>query len=167
MSVEEHKKDAPKNVTIIVVTVSDTRTKETDESGKIIVDLLKNSGHEIIDHIIMENNESVLKTFIEHELVWYRAQVILFNGGTGISSRDITVETVEKLMDKKLDGFGEIFRYLSYKEIGTAALMSRTMACVCGSTIVICLPGSPKAVKLAMEQLVLREIGHMVGEVTK
>ncbi len=167
MSLKEHKEKAPARVKVMVVTVSDTRTKETDETGKIIVHALKEASHEVIDHIIMENTADPIKSFIERELVWYRTQVIIFNGGTGISSKDITVDIVEKMLDKKLDGFGEMFRYLSYKEIGTASILSRTMAGVAGSTLIICLPGSPKAAKLALEKLILPEIGHMIFEITK
>ncbi|HPZ08896.1 MAG TPA: molybdenum cofactor biosynthesis protein B [Candidatus Eremiobacteraeota bacterium] len=167
MSLEEHRKKSPGSVKVIVMTVSDTRTKETDETGKIIKELLEKNSHVIVDYQIIENDREIITNFIENELTWYRSQAIIFNGGTGISSKDMTVEIVEKLLDKKLHGFGEFFRYLSYKEIGPAAMLSRSMAGVAGSTLIICLPGSPKAAKLAMEKLILSEIGHMVMEIMK
>ncbi len=167
MSLEEHREKSRKSVKVLVVTVSDTRTKETDTSGKLIREILEKHSHKIVDSIIIENDANIIQTFVENELTWFRAEAIIFNGGTGISSKDITVNLLEKMLDKKLDGFGEFFRYLSYKEIGTAAMMSRAMAGVAGSTLIICLPGSPKAVTLAMEKLVLPEIGHMVMEIFK
>ena len=167
MSLKEHRKKSPQSVKVIVVTVSDSRTKETDVTGKYIAETLKKESHEIVDHVIMENNSQSIEAFIAREMVWYRAQVLIFNGGTGISSKDITVNAVEKMIDKKLDGFGELFRALSYKEIGSAAILSRAMAGVAGSTLIICLPGSPKASELALEKLILPEIGHMVFEVLK
>jgi len=167
MSVEEHREKSRKTVKVLVVTVSDTRTKETDISGKIIKEILEKHGHKIVDHIIIENDENIINTFMENEITWFRAEVIIFTGGTGISSKDKTVNLIEKMLDKKLDGFGELFRYLSYKDIGTASVLSRAMAGVAGNSLVICLPGSPDGVTLALEQIILPEIGHMVMEIAK
>jgi molybdenum cofactor biosynthesis protein B len=164
---EQHKKTAPKSVRCAVLTMSDSRTEETDDSGKLIKELLRNAGHEIVGYQIVKDDKrdikDALKAFAKRDDV----DAILTNGGTGISMRDSTYEVVEDFLDKTIDGFGELFRALSYQEIGSAAMMSRAIAGVGKGTVVISMPGSPGGVRLAMEKLVLPELGHLVGLVQR
>ncbi|WP_394235546.1 molybdenum cofactor biosynthesis protein B [Niallia oryzisoli] len=168
MSIEEHKKQAQRSVICKVITVSDTRNKETDKSGKLMIDLLEGAGHQIGDYIIVKDEkgpirEAVLKGCLNSEI-----DVILTNGGTGIALRDVTIETVQSLFDKEITGFGELFRMLSYQEdIGSAAILSRAVAGVIGNKAVFSTPGSSGAVKLAMNKLILPELGHVVRELKK
>lgn len=167
MGYKEHKKQALKSVKVAVITVSDTRTKENDESGKYLMKSLEEKGHDIVSYCIIKDEKELIKDEIEKLVNNNEAQVIITNGGTGISRRDVTIDVAENLLDKKLDGFGEIFRYLSYKEIGSPAVMSRAVAGTVKNKILICLPGSLDAVKLAIEKLIVPEIGHMLWEVSK
>jgi molybdenum cofactor biosynthesis protein B len=162
MSHEDHKSHAPASLGFGVVTISDTRTKEDDDSGRMIIDLLKEKGHEVRDYeIVKDDYDSIKRAIVKFAR---NADVVVTNGGTGISRKDVTYEVVSSLLDKKLDGFGELFRSLSHDEIGSAAIMSRTIAGVYGDRIIICIPGSPKAVELAMKRLILPEVGHMIWE---
>jgi molybdopterin adenylyltransferase len=168
MSVQEHKKQAAKVVGCKIITVSDTRDKETDKSGKQMIELLENEGHNIIDYVIVKD-ESVP---IENEIIKgcnnEEIDVILLNGGTGIAKRDVTIETVQNLLEKEIVGFGELFRMLSYQEdIGSSAILSRAIAGVVKNKAVFSTPGSTGAVKLAMHKLILPEIGHVVRELQK
>lgn len=164
MSHQEHKRDAPKRLKCAVITVSDTRSKESDESGRIIIDALEKEGHEVICYKLVKDDYSILREAI---LSCAGAHVIITNGGTGIGKRDVSIDAFNSLVHKTLDGFGEIFRVLSYEKIGSAAIMSRASAGVLGNKILLCLPGSPDAVRLALEKLVIPEIGHMVHELSK
>jgi molybdopterin adenylyltransferase len=168
MSVQEHKKQAAKVVGCKIITVSDTRDKETDKSGKLMIELLEKEGHRIIDYVIVKD-ESVP---IENEIIKgcnnEEINVILLNGGTGIAKRDVTIETVQNLLEKEIVGFGELFRMLSYQEdIGSSAILSRAIAGVVKNKAVFSTPGSTGAVKLAMHKLILPEIGHVVREIQK
>ncbi len=147
-----------------VVTVSDSRTFETDESGGMAEDILRKEGHEVCRRLIARNDEDEIRSIIEGLLNSREVDVILTIGGTGLSTRDVTVETVSKTVEKRIEGFGELFRFLSYSEIGTAAMLTRAFAGVAKGKILICLPGSRNAVELAMRKLILPEIGHMVRE---
>lgn len=168
MSTQEHKKAAPRIVNCKVITVSDTRTKETDKSGKLMIDLLENAGHKIVDYVIVKDEAEPIQDEIVKGCAKEEIDVILTNGGTGIAKRDVTIETVEKLLDKEIVGFGEIFRMLSYQEdIGSAAILSRAIAGVVKNKAVFSTPGSTGAVKLAMNKLILPEIGHVVREIQK
>lgn len=160
----EHRKASPRSLVFAVVTVSDSRTFETDESGAIAEDILKNSGHEVCRRLIIRNDENEIRRIIEGLLNSGEIDVILTIGGTGLSTRDVTVETVSKTVEKRVEGFGELFRFLSYSEIGTAAMLTRAFAGVAKGKILICLPGSRNAVELAIRRLILPEIGHMVRE---
>ncbi|HEY4602273.1 MAG TPA: MogA/MoaB family molybdenum cofactor biosynthesis protein [Cerasibacillus sp.] len=153
---------------VMIVTISDTRTFETDKSGQLIEDYLNESGHRIIKREIVKDDrfsiEGALTKGFEHPDI----DVILTSGGTGIAYRDVTIETVEPLLDKEITGFGEIFRMLSYTEdIGSAAIMSRAIAGVAQHTAIFSMPGSSGAVKLAMEKLILPELTHVVHEIKK
>jgi len=163
----EHKAAAPGSVRCFVVTVSDTRTEATDRSGRAIVDLLTAAGHNAVGRTIVKDEPALVRDTVERQLANPDVQVIITTGGTGISSRDSTYESVSALLQKRLDGFGELFRMLSYQEIGSAAMMSRACAGTIGKVVVISLPGSEKAVRLAMTKLVIPELAHLVQQATK
>jgi len=167
VSYQEHKKKAPQSVNCAVLTISDSRTERDDESGKLIKQKLTENGHRVISYSILKNDKDSIENEI-HELVRQKElQVIITSGGTGASHRDITVETISMILEKKLDGFGELFRFLSYQEIGTSSIMSRAVAGVAGGKVILCLPGSSGAANLAMDKIILPEIGHMVREATR
>jgi molybdenum cofactor biosynthesis protein B len=163
----EHKGAAPRSVRVFVVTVSDTRTADTDTSGRAIADLLVAAGHEVVGHAIVKDDTDEIRGTIERQLANPDVQAIIATGGTGISSRDGTFEVVAGLLHKRLDGFGELFRMLSYEQIGPSAMLSRASAGLVAGRIVVSLPGSEAAVRLAMEKLLLPEIGHLVREATR
>jgi molybdenum cofactor biosynthesis protein B len=170
MSHTTHKADAPHSIRCFVLTISDTRTDETDASGRAIADLLTGRGHLLIGRAIVKDDAALVRDAISNALALARdqgAQVIISTGGTGITSRDTTYEAISALLEKRLDGFGELFRMLSYQDIGAAAMMSRAVAGLVEGRIVIALPGSEAAVRLAMEKLVLPEIGHLVQQASK
>lgn len=165
MSHKHHKKDAPTSVNVAVVTISDTRTKEDDDSGKIIKDILTGDGHRIVDYDVIKDEPDIIKRRVE-SLLSSDADIIITNGGTGISKRDVTFEALSPLIEKELPGFGEIFRYLSYLEIGAPAMLSRAFAGVVRDKLLMCLPGSKNAVKLGVS-MIADELGHFVWEVRK
>lgn len=166
MGVEEHRKHGVKKVKFSVVITTDSRDEKSDVSGKLMKKMIDDAGHEILSinfcHNAEEEIESMLNRLLEGD-----ADIIIFSGGTGISSKDLTVDVISPHFIKRLDGFGEFFRYLSMEKIGSAAMMSRACGGVIGKKIVFCLPGSPDAVELAMKELILKEAGHMVYEVRK
>ena len=165
MAYNEHLQEAPEEVGCAVITVSDTRDESTDKSGQLIKALLGEQGHKIVRYTIVKDSPLMIKGELAILAENAACQAIILNGGTGIAPRDTTYDTLEKLLEKRLDGFGEIFRYLSYQEIGSGAIMSRAVAGTYRNRIVISVPGSSGAVKLAMEKLILPELGHMVGTV--
>ena len=166
MGYQEHKREAPTSVSCAVLTISDTRTEQDDESGRLIRQKLGENGHRVMSYCILKNEADSIKKKI-YELLREELQVIIATGGTGVSHRDITVETIYPILEKRLDGFGELFRFLTYHEIGTGSIMSRAIAGVAGGKVIICLPGSMGAVGLAVEKIILPEIGHMVREATR
>ncbi|MBM4124146.1 MAG: MogA/MoaB family molybdenum cofactor biosynthesis protein, partial [Nitrospira sp.] len=161
---QEHKAHAPRRIGCMVITCSDTRTPDTDTSGKLIMHLLKGQGHEVLAYHLVKDEPAQITAKIEEAVKNEAIQAILVNGGTGISRRDSTFEAVDAMLEKRLDGFGEIFRYLTYQDIGTPAIMSRATAGLYRGRIIFSTPGSEGAVRLAMEKLILPEIGHMVRE---
>ena len=169
MSVSAHRNDAPASVRCVVVTVSDTRTEHNDTSGDAIVALLKSAGHDVgAKQIVRDDPEAVSR--LVRSVVGSNpggADVIITTGGTGITARDSTYEAITALLDKRLDGFGELFRMLSFAEVGAAAMLSRATAGSIGTTAVFALPGSEHAVRLAMTRLILPEIGHVVRELRR
>lgn len=168
MSSQEHKKEAPKTVNCKVITVSDTRNQETDKSGRLMIDLLETEGHKVVDYVIVQDETIPIQSEIKKGCDREDIDVILTNGGTGIAKRDVTIESVQSLLEKEIVGFGEIFRMLSYREdIGSAAILSRAIAGVVKNKAVFSTPGSSGAVKLAMNKLILPEIGHVVRELKK
>jgi molybdenum cofactor biosynthesis protein B len=163
----EHKAAAPASVSCYVITVSDTRTEDTDTGGRAITDLLTAAGHRIAGHAIVKDDPDLLRDCIGRQLANPAVQAVITTGGTGITARDCTYEAVSGMLWKTIDGFGEIFRALSYQEIGAAAMMSRAVAGTIAGRVVVALPGSEAAVRLALEKLLLPELGHLVREATR
>jgi molybdopterin adenylyltransferase len=166
-SVAKHREASPEQVRVAVLTISDTRTPETDTGGNAIVELIREAGHEISRREIVEDDAPRIEVVLQEFLDDASVDAVITTGGTGISARDTTYEVVSRLIDKELDGFGELFRMLSYEEIGAAAILSRAVAGASGSKFVACLPGSRNAVRLAMEKLLVPEIPHVVFELRK
>ena len=165
-SAEEHKAHAPVHVSTFLVTCSDSRDASRDESGRVLRELLEGEGHPVSGYkVIPDEPEAIRATLQEAREAGARA--VLFTGGTGIGRRDSTVETLQPLFEKTLPGFGELFRMLSFQEIGSAAMMSRATAGTWQGMILFALPGSPQAVRLALQRLILPELGHAVRELTR
>lgn len=164
MSVAEHKEKSKKGVGCFVVTVSDTRDEGTDQSGQLIKELLAEKGQRLAGYRIVKDEPTEIGALLQDTLDRKDVDAVIVNGGTGISPRDGTYEVVNRLLEKRLDGFGEIFRFLSYQDIGSAAMMSRAVAGSAKGKVLISLPGSKGAVDLAMRRLVLPELGHMVSQ---
>jgi molybdenum cofactor biosynthesis protein B len=163
----EHKATAPVSVGCFVLTVSDTRTPDNDTGGNVIRELLSGAGHPVIGSAIVRDEPADVARVVREACADPRVQVVVLTGGTGITSRDSTFEAVEALLDKRLPGFGELFRVLSYQEIGAAAMLSRAQMGIHARRIVVSLPGSPNACRLALEKLLLPELGHLVREVSR
>ncbi len=166
-SVHRHRESAPDRVRIAILTISDTRTPATDTGGDSIEELMRSAGHEIVQRSIVRDEASSIRTKLVDLLARSDVDAVVTTGGTGISARDTTHEVVDRMLEKKLDGFGEIFRMLSYEEIGAAAVLSRCVAGAVGTKFVACLPGSRNAVQLAVEKLLVPEISHVVFELRK
>jgi len=167
MGYQEHKDKAPKRVNCAVVTISNTRTEHDDESGHLILQSLEKNGHQVMSYSILKNDANSIREKLNELLAEASLQVIITSGGTGASRSDITVETIDPVLEKKLDGFGELFRSLTYRELGTGSIMSRATAGVARGKVILCLPGSVGAARLAMEQIILPELGHLVREATR
>ncbi|MCB9436060.1 MAG: MogA/MoaB family molybdenum cofactor biosynthesis protein [Anaerolineales bacterium] len=169
MSTQKHRTTATQKVPLVpcaIVTVSDTRTAETDTSGQTIRSLLEKDGHRITDYHIVKDEPDEIGPLLD-QLAEGRARVILINGGTGISTRDRTYDVVSARLEKTLPGFGELFRMLSYQEIGAAAMLSRAIAGVYRGKVLVSMPGSTHAVTLAMTKLILPELQHLAWELTR
>lgn len=164
---QEHRAAAPTSIRCAVLTISDTRTEENDKSGQFIRNALQSAGHEVALYRIVKDDPDQIRAFVEDAASSGGIQAVLANGGTGISSRDGTYETFAALFEKNLDGFGELFRMLSYEEIGAAAMLSRAAAGTCRGMAIFSMPGSTGAVRLAMERLILPELGHVVRELSR
>jgi molybdenum cofactor biosynthesis protein B len=167
VSVEEHKTHAPASVNCVVLTVSDTRTEANDTGGQAIRQLLESSGHTVTGHAIVRDDPGAVIGAVSGWLADARPRVIITTGGTGITSRDGTFEAIDGLLEKRLTGFGELFRMLSYEQIGAAAMMSRAIAGTVRGKAIFVLPGSPDAVRLAMTKLILPELGHVVQQLSR
>ena len=166
-SVERHRESAPEKVRVAVLTISDTRTPETDTGGDTVQESLEGAGHEVVVRTIVRDDAALIRTALVDALARGDVDAVVTSGGTGISARDTTYEVVDRMIEKRLDGFGEVFRMLSYEEIGAAAIMSRAVAGAVGTKFVASLPGSRNAVRLAMEKLLVPEIAHVVFELRK
>lgn len=167
MSHLEHQKAAPESITCVVLTISDTRSATTDISGKLIIDLLTTAKHKILEKKIIRDEPSEITATLKRILSETSTQVVITTGGTGISKRDQTYDVIRKFVEKPIDGFGELFRALSYQEIGSSAMLTRACAGTALGKILISIPGSENAVRLAMEKLILPELGHLVREVSR
>ncbi|WP_142826735.1 MogA/MoaB family molybdenum cofactor biosynthesis protein [Planococcus soli] len=155
-------------VRIAVLTISDTRTKETDTGGQLVQQLALDKGLELVDYAIVSDDVAAIRVILSDWLEKDEIDVIVTTGGTGIAKRDVTLEAVEPFFEKEIDGFGELFRYVSFTEdVGTKALLSRAAAGAANDKAIFVLPGSRGAVKLAMERLILPEIQHIYSELTK
>lgn len=166
-SVKEHKASARASVRLGIVTVSDTRTWETDTSGLLIDQIATQAGHEVAWRKIVRDEPAEIRDVIAQTQSDPSIQAVLITGGTGISPRDQTVETLEKLFTKQIPGYGELFRWLSYQEIGPSCILSRATAGLIGHQVVLLMPGSRTAVKLAMEKIIVPELPHLVREANK
>lgn len=163
---ERHKKEAPKSVKGAAITLSDSKFndfmnfKNNDPSGSIIKEALR-KGNEVVFYSVIPDDSGLLLSMIDYIIESFEIDMIITTGGTGIGSRDITIETLQSVFDKELNGFGEIFRYESYKELGTGAILSRATAGIYKEKLIVCLPGSPNAVTLGLK-LIIPELGHLV-----
>jgi molybdenum cofactor biosynthesis protein B len=167
MSHADHRAASPASVRAFILTVSDTRTLETDASGRAIADLLTGAGHVVAGRLVVRDDLAAVRAALVEALGHADVQVVISTGGTGISTRDNTCEAVSGLLEKRLDGFGELFRILSYQDIGSAAMLSRACAGTARGKILVALPGSEHAVRLAMSKLLAPELGHLVREVSR
>jgi molybdopterin adenylyltransferase len=166
-SAQEHRERAPDSIGCAIVTVSDTRTPETDKSGQIMRSRLDEAGHRVVGYEIVPDEPSRIRELLDRFSSLDECQAVLFNGGTGVAQRDTTYDAINEALEKTLPGFGELFRMLSWDEIGAAAMLSRAVAGVYRGTVVFSTPGSSNAVMLAMDKLIVPELTHVVYEVSK
>jgi molybdenum cofactor biosynthesis protein B len=166
VSVAEHKQHAPaaRAVRIAAITVSDTRTEKTDEGGRLLAELCRGAGFSVVSTAILRDEPADVAAQVQALCTGQQVDAVLLTGGTGLTRRDNTVEAVAKLFDKTIDGYGELFRSLSYAAIGPAAMLSRATAGTVGDVVVFTMPGSPAAVRLALEKLIVPELPHIVAE---
>jgi molybdenum cofactor biosynthesis protein B len=162
-SAAEHRSKSPARVHCAVITVSDTRTVESDSSGQTIVEMLEKADHLVSERAIVPDDPAAIVKLVGRLVEADGVQAILVTGGTGVSPRDQTVEAVAPLLTKELPGYGELLRMLSYQEIGAAAMLSRALGGLVGSTVLLTMPGSTAAVRLAMEKVILPELNHLVS----
>ena len=162
--VASHRETSPPAIGCAVFTISDTRTLTTDTGGQTIVECLATAGHPVLVREIVRDEPAEIRALLETLTARDDIAAILMTGGTGLSSRDQTFETVSQMLSKTIPGYGEIFRLLSFQEIGPAAMLSRAVGGLIGRTVVLTMPGSPAGVRLAMDKLVLPELGHLVRE---
>jgi molybdopterin adenylyltransferase len=163
----EHRATAPRAIGCFVLTISDSKTPETDTSGQLIRELLAAAGHGVVGHAIVRDEPAQVAAIVREGCANPALQAFILTGGTGVTSRDATFEAVEALLDKRLSGFGELFRMLSYHEIGAAAMLSRAQAGVVQGRALFSLPGSPSACRLALEKLIIPELGHLLREISR
>lgn len=164
MSIEQHRQTAPILLGFALITVSDTRTAEDDTSGRTLADLARGAGHRVESTGIVPDDVAAIRRAVREALRSDAVDVVVLTGGTGFSPRDVTLDAVEPLLEARIDGFGELFRMLSWQQVGSAAMLSRAAAGLAGGRAVFLLPGSTKAVALAMESLILPEAGHLLGQ---
>ena len=165
MGIKKHKADAPRKVSIGIVTVSSTRSLEDDNSGRWISKRAKKEGHDVVVHRVVPDNAEAIAEIIHKIINDGVAQVVLLTGGTGISSKDVTIEAIRPFFTKELSAFGPLFAQLSFEQIDSAALLSRATAGLIGDTVLFCIPGSLKACKLACKALIFPELGHLVKHI--
>ena len=165
--VAAHRAEAPDSVRCAVLTVSDTRTPESDASGALIRETLSFSGHRVVAYRIVADEPAQIREVLSEWIERDEVQAVLTNGGTGVAARDTTYDAISGMLEKRIDGFGELFRMLSWQEVGAAAMLSRAVAGVTGGTLIVAMPGSTNAVRLALTKLIVPELGHLVYEIGK
>ncbi len=163
----EHRSYAPDSIGCGVLTVSDSRNVDTDKSGKLIEEKLVGAGHRVSEREIVRDEADAIRSAVVRLAGRGDVDAVIVTGGTGVSPRDVTPDALEPLFDKRLEGFGELFRVLSFEEIGAAAILSRAVAGTIGGSVVYVTPGSSGAVRLAMERLILPELAHVVGQLRR
>jgi molybdenum cofactor biosynthesis protein B len=164
MSVEAHRASAPARIRYALITISDTRDLATDKGGAYLVEAITAAGHEVVSRAICRDDSAAIERAVRAAVAAPEVDLVVTTGGTGISARDVTFPTLERLFDSAIPGFGELFRWLSHAEVGSATILSRATAGLIGRKVVLALPGSPRALRLAMEQIVLKEAGHLVAQ---
>ncbi len=164
---EEHRRDQETKATVAVMVTSDTRTPDTDETGKRAVQLLEEAGHSVKAYVIVKNDVAQIKEAFKGFISDEGVQVIITSGGTGIGGKDRTVDAVSEFFDRRLEGFGELFRQISYDEIGVMAMISRAAAGIAGGKIVFCVPGSKGAMETALGKIIIPALGHMLWELQR
>jgi len=167
MSTHEHKKSAPRSVSLGILTISTTRTLETDKSGLWINKQARKEGHQVVHHAVIPDDAATISKALLDVIRELQPQAMLLTGGTGISHQDVTIEAVRPLLQKELTGFGYLFALLSFEQIDSAALMSRATAGIIDNTAVFCIPGSLAACKLACNALIFPELGHLARHIQK
>jgi molybdenum cofactor biosynthesis protein B len=165
-AVREHKERAPPRVRVAVITVSDTKDEASDESGRILRSGVEDAGHELVRYVIVRDETPAILGALE-DAIRAGADAVVTSGGTGVARRDVTIEALEPLFEKRLDGFGDLFHHLSFETVGAAAMLSRAAAGTYRGAAVFCLPGSPDAVQLAWRELIAVELPHLVGLLRK
>lgn len=167
MGHHEHEKMAAASLRIGIMTFSDTRDEASDKSGALLKEIIAAAGHKISAYALVREEPELMRLELQKWLALEELDAVITNGGTGLTARDDTVEVARSLFCKELDGFGELFRHISYQQIGAAAMLSRATAGRVGNKMLICLPGSSKAVKLAAERLILPQLPHMIWEIRR
>ena len=162
-----HRKSAESVVPTAVLTVSDTRTPETDSGGDLVAELLAGGGHTVVERAIVADEADAIAAALRAQLARDDVRAVIFTGGTGVAPRDVTPDALEPLLERVIPGFGELFRMLSWEDIGSAAILSRALAGLASGRVVFVLPGSRGALRLALEKLILPELGHLAAEATK
>ncbi len=164
MSLEQHKSAAPTKLNFAVITISDTRDASADRGGPYLVERVEGAGHAVTRREVVRDERGEIEAAVRAAVGDASVDLVLTTGGTGIAPRDVTYDTLRELFDSEIPGFGELFRMLSYQQIGPAALLSRAIGGVLGGKVVLAMPGSPKALALAMDEIVLREATHLVQQ---
>jgi molybdenum cofactor biosynthesis protein B len=165
--VHAHRAEGPASVASVVITVSDTRSLAEDGGGALLVELLEAAGHRVVGREVVRDEIEAIRKAVDEAIMRDDVQAVLLTGGTGIAARDVTPEALEPVLDLVIPGFGELFRALSHREIGSAAMLSRALAGTARGRVVVALPGSRAAIRLAMETLLLPELSHLVAEAVK
>ena len=164
MSLEQHKAEAARSLRFAVVTISDTRDEASDKGGAFLVEALQAAGHTVTRREIVKDERKAIEVAVRSAAANAGVDLVLTTGGTGIAPRDVTYETLKRVFDSEIPGFGELFRWLSYREIGSATILSRALGGLLCGKVVLALPGSPKALKLALDEIILKEAGHLVAQ---
>jgi molybdenum cofactor biosynthesis protein B len=164
MSLEEHRRQSALVLRFAVITISDTRDTASDRGGEFLVESLCNAGHAVALRAIVRDERAAIECEVRRAVALPEVDLVLTTGGTGIAPRDVTAPTLEAIFESTIPGFGELFRWLSFREIGSAAILSRAIAGILCGKVVIALPGSPKALELAMREIILKEAGHLVSQ---